>query len=156
MGYAIFTFRKLMLTNRVNNLNYRLMVLSQRKQTMSDHLATMQQQQGIQTAYMGMMFKSAMNQSIFGVMQGPNMAPEQRYFVMQQVQQEGMMKQQMANMFVQAQNEQQLQGAHLTENAIDMEMKAIETQIKAAQKELESVEKAEDKQIEQSTPKYSA
>lgn len=40
------------------------------------------------------------------------------------------------------------------ENIIDMKMKALETQIKAIQAELESVEKAEDKGIKDAAPKY--
>ena len=37
MGYAIFTARKLMLTNRVNQLQMRIMQLSQQQQTLSDN-----------------------------------------------------------------------------------------------------------------------
>ena len=42
MGYAIFTARKLMLTNRINQMNFRLMQLSQQQQTLSDLSAQME------------------------------------------------------------------------------------------------------------------
>ena len=42
MGYAIFTARKLMLTNRVNQLNFRIMQLSQQQQTLANNAANME------------------------------------------------------------------------------------------------------------------
>ena len=42
MGYAIFTARKLMLTNRVNQLSMRILQLSQQQQTLADNAARME------------------------------------------------------------------------------------------------------------------
>lgn len=152
MGYAIFTVRKLMLTNRINRLNFRIMQLSQQQQTLADMSGRMQQQQAMQQNMMSLYFNNMRNQSIMASMQQncgqmnimDSMAI-QNYFNNMQMG---------TNQMMSMQNDGQLQNVAMQENQIELERKNLETQVKAATAELESVEKAEDSQIKASAPKF--
>lgn len=152
MGYAIFAARKLMLTNRVNNLNFRIMCLSQQQQSLADISGRMQQ-------YFGMLSTNASNDMM------------QQMMAMQSGQQFnsgamgafgnllGMGGNMMAGMYnqqqqISAMSQLMLKPVADAENQIECERKRLETQLAAAQKELEKVEQAEEKAIERSAPKY--
>ena len=178
MGYAIFTARKLMLTNRINQLNFRLMQLSQQQMTLSNNAAKLQralanqknvfqtigniyqsgltmQQQAYQQGLMAALkqssgdtsnpiFVQAMQQySTLGLNGQFNFATTNLGLVL------GMMQQQQ-----EAVNESQLQQVKDIENEIELQKKSIETQLKAAQAELQEVEKSEENNIKNSAPKY--
>ena len=173
MGYAIFTARKLMLTNRINQLNFRLMQLSQQQMTLSNNAAkleralanqknvfqtigniyqtslTMQQQ-----AYSTSLFNAAQkNGTVDATMMQQfatlglngmfNFATTPLGMMM------GMMQQQQ-----EAANQSRLQQIKDIENEIELQKKSIETQLKAAQAELQEVEKAEENNIKNSAPKF--
>jgi len=152
MGYAIFAARKIMLTSRINNLNWRIMCLSQQQQSLSDISGRMQQYFGTMSMMMGSQNNSiwqAMglgNQWAGGNGLDMNSIANNAYAYMNGMQ----MQQAQINMLSQA----MLQPVAAQENQIELERKRLETQLQAATKELEKVESAEEKQIENSAPKY--
>lgn len=101
MGYVLFTARKLMLTSRLNDLNFKEMLISMdRMKLLDDQLQLQLNGKGADA------------------------------------------------------NASQLEAIKTKETMFDLQMKAYDTQIKAIQQELESVEKAEDQAIKDSAPKY--
>ena len=179
--YAIFTMRKLQLTQRINSLQYRLMQISQKLQDLAVYAGNVAD---------GVISPSEfMNSpaSIFGVNMNflNNSVPKALY-------QASMSTQMYTNNIINLNNASGGQYAYALDpsnpnsiynnqffvfnsffkQALDAAGKAeaakvkrfetdlqneklmIDTQLKAAEKELESVEKAEEKGIERSTPKY--
>ena len=176
MGYAIFTARKLMLTNRINQLNARLMQLMQQQQTLADSAAQREMARNSQKSLfqtIGNIFQSgltmqqnALQQAAYQKLQSEGMDNSEYQQYMSQLYQGGvtgafnlmntplgiqinMMSQILDN---QAQSEQRQ--VKDMENQIELQKKSIETQLAAAQAELKKVEDAESKQIEASAPKY--
>ncbi len=161
MGYAIFAARKIMLTNRINNLNFRIMCLSQKQQTLSDISGKMQSYFGQMQMMLGVQnsgFNNPMNQmmlmqqagNMFSGGNGNNNAMGSIFQSFQAQQQQQSMYQMMLSM----QAEGMMAPVAAEENQIEQERKRLETQVKAATAELEQVEKAEDDQIKKSAPKY--
>lgn len=152
MGYAIFAARKIMLTSRINNLNWRIMCLSQQQQSLSDVSGRMQQYFGTMSMLMG-----NQNASIWQAMGLGNQWNGGNGLGSGTIAQNGMnfmnsmsYEQMMLNM----QSQMMLKPVADQENQIELERKRLETQLQAATKELEKVEQAEEKQIESSAPKY--
>lgn len=172
MGYAIFTARKLMLTNRINQMNFRLIQLSQQQQTLADLSAQMERSvaarrslfskitdmfqmgmQQMQNTVMynlqmqnynngGTMDQNTLSQMLsgmnsFNVFNNPIMTTLQYYQQQDQLVSENNMRQ-----------------VKEQETQIELQRKSIETQLAAAQKELEKIEDAESKNIDRSAPKF--
>lgn len=135
MGYALYSARKILLTNRINTLSFQQMCLSEMKTTMSNVLGNYQRQLSQYQSYGTIMQQLA---QYIGLSNG-----NYNYTALAS----GML-----NSFLPL--FQQYALTSMIESDIDAQLKQIETQLKAAEKELESVEKAEDKAIERSTPKY--
>ncbi len=179
--YAIFTMRKLMLTNRINQINFKLMQLSQKTQDLaayganiSDGIITPEEAANSpaslfkrQSLYMTttmnnsmnqasmatqnyMMQYNAMNQASGGQVAntidptGTTSIPNQALLMSSYFKQA---------MEAAARNEQKK--IQVLENEIDQQRLKLETQLKAAMAELETVEKAEEQGIKSSAPKYS-
>lgn len=173
MGYAIFTARKLMLTNRKNNLEFRIMQLSQQQQTLANNAAnleramanykTMFQNIGniFQTAYatqMSQLYSQAGQEAsqsteigslpnigslISTGMAGANfMATPMGAYITAMSQQ------------IDAVSNSQMQQVKNMESNIELQRKSLETQLNATVKELDAVEKQEEKEIERSAPKF--
>lgn len=177
MGYAIFTARKLMLTNRVNQLSMRIMQLSQQQQTLSDNAGRMERAiantrnlfSNIGNAFqMGMtMQQQAMSRDLMKKIQesGGDYSNPAVQSAMASI--GGMlgnganfmstpmgMGLQLMNQSIETMNESKMRQIKEMENQIELERKSLETQLNAAQKELEKVEQAEEKNIERSAPKF--
>ena len=150
MGYAVFTARKIMLNTKINNLQFRLMALSQQKQNLSQYSSNMQQQFGMMSMMLGGN-NGGMNMLSNMLAMGGNQQMMAAAMMMQQ----GYNQQNMfAQMQYSAMAQSMLKPVAMAETQIDNEMKSIETQVKAAQAELDKVEQAEDKAIEKSAPKF--
>ncbi len=178
MGYAIFTARKLMLTNRVNQLNFRIMQLSQQQQTLANNAANMERSM----ASMKNLFSNIGNIFQMGMTMQQNAVS---YALIQKLQstngdfknseiEAGLksmigtclggganffttglgMQLQVMNQAMETVNQTKLQQIKDMENQIELQRKSLETQLAAAQEELKAVEKAEEKQIESSAPKF--
>ncbi len=177
MGYAIFTARKLMLTNRVNQLQMRIMQLSQQQQTLSDNAGRLERAiantrnlfSNIGNAFqMGYtMQQQAMSQSLIKAMQESNgdinnAAVQNALASMGSLLNGGAnfmstpmgLGLNMMNQSINIINESKMRQIKEMENQIELERKSLETQLAAAQKELESVEKAEEKAIDNAAPKF--
>ena len=177
MGYAIFTARKLMLTNRVNQLQMRIMQLSQQQQTLSDNAGRLERAlantrnlfSNIGNAFqMGFtMQQQAMSASLMkslqesgGYMNNTNV--QSALASMGSLLNGGAnfmatpmgMGLNLMNQSLNAINESKMRQIKEMENQIELERKSLETQLAAAQKELESVEKAEEKAIDNAAPKF--
>lgn len=170
MGYAIFTARKLMLTNRKNQLEFRIMQLSQQQQTLANNAAnleramanykTMFQNIGniFQTAYstqMSQLYSQA------GITAGTGALPGNlgNIFSMGMAGANFMatpmgMSISMMSQYIDAVNNSKMQQVKNMETNIELQRKSLETQLNATVKELESVEKQEEKEIERSAPKF--
>ena len=149
MGYAIFAARKLSLTNRLNQLNFRIMQLSQQQQTLSQTAGDMERVLSMQYSFFNNMGQLAMNNMFMQQQTGQKMDPSIFSQVMQQVQQMYMM-----NSYMDWQASSAMRQVKDRENLIELERKTLETQAKAVQTELQKVEEAEDKAIERSAPKF--
>ena len=178
MGYAIFTARKLMLTNRVNQLNARIMQLCQQQQTLANNAANMERSM----ASMKTLFSNIGNIFQMGMTMQQNTAMAALTQKMQstngdfndadiQAGLKGMigtylggganffstglgMSLQLMNQSMETVNQTKMQQIKDMENQIELQRKSLETQLAAAQEELKAVEKAEEKQIESSAPKF--
>ena len=179
--YAIFTMRKLMLTNRVNQLNFKLMQLAQKTQDLASYSANISD--GIitpeeaanspaslfnrQSAYMTSTMPNALNQA--------NLATQTymaQYNAMNQSSNGQLMNTIDSTGTTSTINEAALRSSYFQqameaaakneqkkiqaiEKEMDQQRLTLETQLQAAQAELKSVEEAEGKAIEASAPKYS-
>ena len=169
--YAMFTVRKLALTSRINQIQYQLMLLSQRLTDLGMFGANIQDgyvspEEMLQLP--GSLFAANMqyNQNAFAQaapfaqMAFSNFAMKQ-----QQMMQQGLITQDQLPDFFMARRaiyqqvleeraKGELKKISVEENRISMEKLRMETQLKAATAELEQVEKAEEQGIKNSAPKY--
>ncbi len=171
MGYAIFTARKLMLTNRINQINFRIMQLSQQQQTLADSAAKMEraiantknlfnnignaismsQQQASQALQYQLMSNLQKGQSIDpsvigqlgSILGGGGLMSSPAGLALN-----------IMNQSLELTSQNQLRQIKEMENQIELERKNLETQVKAMTAEREAVEKAEDKEIQNSAPKF--
>ncbi len=165
MGYAIFAARKLSLTNRLNQLNFRIMQLSQQQMTLSQAAGDRQRYLSYTKNVFNNMTNAAVN----------NFLTEQKAQFEKQYGQNGIndpaaFSNAMNNMWSQINLfsntiNQSNQALDLSasyemgkikniENQIELERKTLETQAKAVETELKQVEEAENKAIERSAPKF--
>ena len=170
MGYVMMSARKVYLTGKINEYNFQLEMLSKQKhelltyaENISDGRLSLGEMAGMPLALRGMALQYAccgQDPAFQMARQEGNMFAQNymaslanscgcdpdaitRYFV------EQAFKARIAE--CKKAEEARL---HVIENDIDMKMKKIETRLKAAQQELQSVEKAEDQAIQRSVPKY--
>ena len=171
MGYAIFTARKLMLTNRINQINFRIMQLSQQQQTLADNAAKMERAiantknlfANIGNA-MSMAQQSASQtlqyQLMTNLKNGQNVDPSVISQLGSLLGGGGFMSSpaglalQVMNQTLDMTSQNQLRQIKEMENQIELERKNLETQVKAMTAEKQEVEKAEDNQIKESAPKF--
>ena len=156
MGYAIFTARKLMLTNRLSQLNFRIMQLSQQQQTLSQAAGDFERAMSAQKAYFNNLGNQQMN-IFMGMLQGGQLNSNGNNAdvnsIFQQIQ-EQIQKTYMTNSYFDALSQSKMQNIKNIEDQIEQEMKTLETQQKAVSTELKSVEEAESKAIENAAPKF--
>lgn len=169
MGYAMYCARKLMLTSKINRINFRLVQLTQQQQLLADQAGRLQQQIG---------FIRSVSNSIIGIGQSTSQAIQMQALSEKmaaanrsgdtwdqaRIQKElanisafnsiGNLSGQATSLFSSIGEQATLAAINCQETQIDTEIKRLETQLKAAEKELEKVEQVEDKAIERSTPKY--
>lgn len=171
MGYAIFTARKLMLTNRINQINFRVMQLSQQQQTLADNAAQMERaisntkslfsnignavamsQQQMGTALQQQLFKNLQN--------GETVDPALMGQLGSLLGGGGFMNSpagmalNLMNQTIEMTSQNQLRQVKDMENSIELERKNLETQLKAMTTERDKIEEAEGKECERSAPKF--
>lgn len=163
MGYAIFTARKLMLTNRINQINFRIMQLSQQQQTLAKAAGDMERNLSWAKNLFGTIGNAFTQQqqqanqiAMYQMMQGGGNKED-----LQKLLSGGFMQQNvigsmfsLAGQMIDMQSQNELRRVKDMENQIELERKNLETQVKAMTAERESVEKAEDNEIKNSAPKF--
>ena len=141
MGYALFTLRKLTLTSRINHTNAQSMRLSERTMILTQQISAKQ---------------AARNQEV-------SRATAQAYTNYQTSVDAGVefctakvsLDEELAKIDAQAAlTDAEIQKLTLVQTALDMERQTIETQLTAFQSELDSVKKAEESGIKNSTVKF--
>jgi len=141
MGYALFTARKLSLTTRVNQMNAQLMSLSQRQMDLANQIATKESANALRTNS-----ANAQAYSVFAaaVESGGDTTQAQA----------ALNKTLSDNSSKTAMDDAEIQQLEAKQTQIDLQRENLETQLNAAQQELEAVEKAEQSAIKSSTPGY--
>lgn len=179
--YAIFTMRKLQLTQRINNLQYRLMQISQKLQDLSayggnvadgiisptEFMNSPASIFGVNMNYLNSsvpkaLYQASMSTQMYtnNIIQMNAMSGGQYSFAVDPSNHNSIFNNQffVFNSFfkqaLDAAGKAEAAKIKRLETELQNEKLAIDTQLKSAEKELESVEKAEEKGIERSTPKY--
>ena len=153
MGYALFTARKLMLQNRLNQMNYRLMVLSQQQQDLTQKTANIEMQNGFNASINSIFVNNQMTQQYDALLGKTDLTDSQRKAEIEAL---GRMFSSMeTDNKIRAQKDMNnLKSVQAISNQIDLEMKKLDTQVKETTAEMEQVEKAEETAIKNSAPKY--
>ena len=143
MGYAMFTMRKQFLTAQLNDINFKLMNLSQQKQELAD-VGSMLGDKGISQ-------KELYNSSV-----GARRWAEGAIMSAGQVGQvqSGSVSGEYGWNFSDNASQALNYSLYQQEKRIDTEMNRLQTQLKAKEQELESVNQGEEKAIKRDTPKY--
>lgn len=144
MGYALFFARKLSLTARVNQMNAQLMVISNQQNDLTNQIAAKQNAMNTRTATANLTaaknYKSAIGDG----------SDSSKVTAAQSAYDEAMAQ----NSLLNTTDDIDIQGLQSQVDALDLRRETLETQLTAAQQELEAVEKAEESAIKAATPKY--
>lgn len=161
MGYALFTARKLMLQTRLNQMNYRLMILSQQQQDMTQQTAGIQMMNSFRASQNSIFAyneydkaKAALSTGTM-IKDGQSVPVDQAYIDTKTKDLQDTLNHQLNDLQLQSKEDTlRLQTTATVGNQIDLEMKKLDSQIKETTAEMESVEKAEEQAIKASAPKY--
>ena len=141
MGYALFTARKLSLTSKVNQMNAQLMSISQRQMDIANQIATKESANALRT--------SATNAQAYSVFEASIKNGDDA------TQAQATLDKSLAdNAAKTTLYDVEIQQLEARQTQIDLNKQNLETQLTAAQKELEAAEKAEESAIKNSTPSY--
>lgn len=146
MGFLIFAYRKLFLKRRINDLQYREMVLQQKKMNATEQIGNYQSIMSYQNDRMTASYQS----QIFGMMQANKSNPNTDNSVFAPI----LQQYQLDKSIAQYGEQMQMQRLKNIDTQIEQEMASIESQLKLMTAELESVEKGEDQEAKQAAPKF--
>ena len=144
MGYALFANRKLVLDSQLNSLQLQQQQRANEQYCLAtEQLSLNQQLTSLQTAQAGELAE------LYGELSA---APttDQRATINSQIEQK---KQEFQSEIDQI--NRAIYEVSIKENSIEMEVKHLDTQVTAMQKQLEAVEQAEGQAIDRATPHYS-
>lgn len=154
MGFLIFAYRKLLLQRQINEMSYRQMQLSEQQQAITEKIGLVQQSLS-HFKNAANIFTSSMMTSMQSNFIGENGQLDQTgFFKMQQEQMKITMANTIMNSVFEQTSKAQEAPLHAIDTQISQEMKSLESQLTLKQKELESVEKAEDQAAKSMTPKF--
>jgi len=141
MGYALFTARKLALTARVNNLNSQLMQLQNQKTQLTNQIANNQNMANLQAATQQQQLASIFSTNIQSGMDYSQALVNYQNSMAQ-------------ISLTSTQNNMSITALQSQDNVLDTQIGQLQTQLNATSQELESVKKAEESSIKNSTVKY--
>lgn len=160
MGYAIFTVRKLALRTRINMANAELMILSQQQMNLATRKSQTEVEQS-QAAALSALSISKKQQSALDNYINPDGSAKERATTNTDEFTAQMTAAQLSTaddsalaQLKDVQYKQTIADIATQENAIEIQKKALETEVQAYQSEYEMVEKAETAEIKDSAPKY--
>ena len=136
MGYAIMSARKILLTNRINRLNFQIMCLGEAQNSLSQQMNNYQRMMNYYNNKNGFM---QMYMQQIGINNLQNGQGGYNF---------NFMNESFLPLFG------QYATVSMVEDDIETQKKQLETQLQVATKELEAVEKAEEQAIGRATPKY--
>lgn len=142
MGYAIMSARKIMLTNRINTLNFQIMCLSETQTALSNVMNNYQRQMNMFDQFNSNMMSLATMSGVMGMFGGNCNGNKVQDFISHAYQSNFL------PMF------DKYATVNMIESDVETQKKQLETQLQAATKELEAVEKSEEQAIGRATPKY--
>lgn len=164
MGVLIHAFRKLFLKRQINDKEYRQLILSQQKQSMTEQIGVVQQSmsaaKNMLSVFTSNSLASYQNEILNPYKDGNNgvkMTEAQQadaQMKMQQKQAELVAFNYASNSIFEAASTAQLQPLKNADSAIDLEMASLESQLKILRPELDGVEKAEGEEAKQGAPKF--
>lgn len=177
MGFLIFAYRKLFLKRKVNDLNFQAMVLSQKKQTITQQISLTQEAMSNSKNLINMLSSSSMASiqsnvySEYFQKNGNGMfdpskrteayakadANEIQMMASQRMQTEQarvMMTNAFCGSVFDAVDKAQLTQLNMLDSQISMQIANIDSQTKQLMPELESVEKAESEAAKSEAPKF--
>ena len=166
MGYALMSARKIMLTSKINRLNFQIMCLSQAQESVSNNMNNLQRLMN-----MGNNWNNAMQQySFMSQLMGGSSNFTNYLASMMGGGCSGLsgcngLMNSMGGLFGSSYSSPMIGSdwsqlfwpyaqASMIEDDIETQKKQLETQLQVATKELEAVEKAEESAIGRATPKY--
>ena len=143
MGYALFAQRKLVLDGQLNSVQLQQTQRSNEQYALATQTLSLQQQltsmNASQSGELAALYEQLAEAS----------GTEQRYRINAQIQQ----KQQEFEQEIDSIN-REIYEVSVKENAIEMEVKRLDTMVTTLQKQLEAVEEAEGSAIDRATPKF--
>ena len=143
MGYALFAQKKLVLTGLINSVQLQQTQRSDEQLRLSTNTLSLQSRvtniQTGQSAELGTLYNALASAEDSNVRQSINddIEARQKFF-------DGEI----------AEINQQIYQTSIKENAIEMEVKRLDTKLTALQKQLEKIEEAEGNAIDKSTPNF--
>jgi len=162
MGFLIFAYRKLFLKRRIDDIDFEMMCLSQKKERITSNIGIMQQAFNSMKNQTNMFAQGAMYDSQSSIMQkygdkNGNISAENRAAANYELQSSQMAityQTQMANSVFEQSSQMQLTPLHAEDSQMTTRMANLESQSKMLQKELENVEKGEDNAVKNEAPKF--
>ena len=150
MGYALFTARKMSLTARVNQMNAQLMSISQKQMDLANQISTKQNASNLRVANANQQAYSVFKQDLE---KAYNSGSENSSDIAKTL--EATLNETLANnSILTAMSDAEISQLSEQQNILDMQRENLETQLNAAQQELQAVEKAEESAIKNATPGY--
>lgn len=144
MGYALFFARKLELTARVNQMNAQLMAVSNEQFNLTNQISAKQNAANMRMA-------SANAAAAANYASAVSNSTDQNAISTARAAYDSAIAQ---NSVFGTTSDAEISGLQAKVDALDLSRKTLETQLNAAQNELQSVEKAEESAIKNSTAKY--
>ena len=160
MGYAILTMRKLSLRSRINQCNANLMIFSQRHLDYATRKGEIQVEKATMTANAALGRANAQrdwfsSHSISNyTASDENGSSYEQYQAAYQAAASNWTVDEAQAKVDEADFENQIQEISALENALELQKKALETEVQAYQAEYETVEKSESHEIKAATPRY--
>jgi len=167
MSFLIFAYRKLSLKRKINDLNFKLMMLQQRENTLTEKVGNMQQSMSMTQSIMTAVNSSQMSQmtdSILGKYYDKDangkMTPKAGIDAnvvnqeMYKANYEATAQNSLFSGYFEAQNKAQMTTLNQQGNQISQQKLTIESQLKQYNSEYEGVEKGEDDAAKKEAPKF--
>ena len=162
MGFLIFAYRKLFLTRKINDLQFKSMMLSQRKQDITANINTISEVMSsgkellnaISSKYLSTIQQEIMSKYYDGSKLKQGVDQTYVYNEYQRETSDIMARASMCNSIFEGNNKAQLKQLNSQDTQIETQIKNNDSQLAQLNSELQSVEKAEDAAAKSEAPKF--
>ena len=149
MGYALFTARKMSLTTRLNLCNAQIMSNSERANTLTMDIFSIQNKTAMEKANKTLAAQTTYSETLNGIK-----SDDEEYYSKQQAAEAELNRALTEIQKESAMSDLEIQGLNMQQTMLDQQRKMLETQLNAYNNELEQVGKAEEDAIKKATPSY--